>query len=124
MKAPGEDAEHDSDEGAESRLAEQRQCLGPRVRPRPGENDEEEDEREGEAVVSPDSRLSVCRTDGGTRRDVTITEVTTGSVGESTAASRNASAHVSPLITVWAASPSTPIVSGIAITIARTTGCQ
>ncbi len=43
----------------------------------------------------PDSRLSVCRTDSGTPRDLTTAEVTTGSVGESTAPSRKASAQLS-----------------------------
>ena len=43
---------------------------------------------------SPDSRFRVWRTIAGTRCAVTTVEVTTGSVGVSTAASRNASAHV------------------------------
>ena len=45
--------------------------------------------------LRPDSRFSVWRTIAGTRWAVTTVEVTTGSVGVSTAASRNASAQVS-----------------------------
>ena len=44
--------------------------------------------------LSPDSRLSVWRICAGTRCAVTTVEVTTGSVGESTAPSRNASAQL------------------------------
>ena len=45
--------------------------------------------------LSPDSRLSVCRMMPGTRRAVTTVDVTTGSVGASTAPSRKHSAQSS-----------------------------
>ena len=55
---------------------------------------------------------------------MTTAEVTTGSVGESTAASRNASAQVRSGKSAFAASASSAIVIGIAITSARATGLQ
>ena len=44
--------------------------------------------------LRPDSRLSVWRIFSGTFCEVTTVEVTTGSVGDSTAPSRKASAQV------------------------------
>ena len=57
-------------------------------------------------------------------REVTTAEVTTGSVGESTAASSSASAQLRSGKSALAASPSSAIVIGIAITSARATGLQ
>ena len=53
--------------------------------------------------LSPDSRLSVWRSSSGTRWAVTTAEVTTGSVGVSTAPSRKASAQESSLNSSFAA---------------------
>ena len=64
------------------------------------------------------------RTIAGTRWAVTTLEVTTGSVGVSTAASRNASAQLKLVNSVWPISARTPSVIGIATTIARVTGPQ
>ena len=64
------------------------------------------------------------RTEAGTIREVTTAEVTTGSVGESTAASSSASAQLRSGKSALAASPSSTIVIGIAITSARATGLQ
>jgi hypothetical protein len=66
----------------------------------------------------------VWRTDGGTRREVTTEEVTTGSVGARIAPSRKASAQLSSPKSSFAATPSSPIVIGIAITSERATGLQ
>src|SRR5215218_7781344 len=74
--------------------------------------------------LSPDSRFSVWRIAAGTRCAVTTVEVTTGSVGESTAPSRNASAQVSSSKRSFAASARTTSVIGIANTSARATGLQ
>ena len=65
------------------------------------------------------------RTIAGTRCAVTTVEVTTGSVGVSTAASRNASAQVrGRKDQMCPTSASSSSVIGIATTIARVTGPQ
>src|SRR6476620_1963076 len=92
----------------------------------PGEARTRKKRTKGSAKPSlrPDSRLSVWRTLLGTRREVTTAEVTTGSVGERTAARRNASAQPRSGKSAFAASASRPIVIGIAITSARAVGPQ
>ena len=55
---------------------------------------------------------------------MTTAEVTTGSVADSTAASRNASAQLNSGNSAFPASASSAIVIGIAITSARATGLQ
>ena len=90
---PPSDAEGDADHGAEGRLAEQLSRLGPGVAAGLARARKKSTKGSARPSLSPDSRLSVWRTIAGTRWEVTTAEVTTGSVGESTAASRNASAQ-------------------------------
>ena len=66
----------------------------------------------------------MCRTCSGTFRDVTTVDVTTGSVGESTAASRKASAQLNSTNRSFAARASRTIVRGIASARARAAGLQ
>ena len=74
--------------------------------------------------LRPDSRLSVCRTDSGTPRVLTTAEVTTGSVGESTAPRRKASAQLNSGKRPLAQRARNSSVSGIATSSARTGGLQ
>ena len=74
--------------------------------------------------LSPDSRLSACLTDAGTRCEVTTADVSTGSVADRIAPRRNASAQLNSEKSSLAASANSARVSGIAISSARTTGPQ
>ena len=73
--------------------------------------------------LSPDSRFSEPRTIAGTRGLVTTFEDRTGSVGDSSAPTRNASVHVSPISSL-VASATTTAVSGIAAISLRAGRCQ
>src|SRR3954447_4048862 len=74
--------------------------------------------------LRPDSRFRACRTEAGTRCDVTTDEVTTGSVAANTEPSRKASGQLSDEKSSFAASASRTRVSGIAMISARATGPQ
>ena len=95
MEPAAEGPEADPDRRADDRLARRASPLRrPASPPGPARTRKKRTKGSARPSLSPDSRLSVWRTDAGTRREVTTAEVTTGSVGERTAPSRKASAQL------------------------------